>query len=195
MRFSDEQIRKIVALKDEIDAKIRHHQEKIESLQENLDILDVILKGSSFTKASSLVSSEDTNKVEAAPVNDPPTDNPPTDDTITPTPITVEGQTVANAFVTPEKISIVMDEKISEDTPPFRTFFLGRIIKEMVTKDTAEADTGKIQKESIMECLVKKDDNNIKEIIISNYRQNERVKEIINTLSWSLARMFENIKK
>ena len=55
MRFSEEQIRKIVSLKDDLHVQISKHREKIETLEENLEILDVVLKESSFTKASSLV--------------------------------------------------------------------------------------------------------------------------------------------
>jgi hypothetical protein len=35
----------------------------------------------------------------------------------------------------------------------------------------------------------------IREIIIKNYKEKERVNEIINTAGWSFTRMLENIKK
>ena len=52
MQNTDEQIRKILELKETIIEKMSKCQDEIDFLQKNLDVLDVILKGSSFTKAS-----------------------------------------------------------------------------------------------------------------------------------------------
>ena len=84
---------------------------------------------------------------------------------------------------------------INADTPPFKSFFIDRIIGEMKRKDSVDAETGKIQKESIIDYIINKNGSDIREIIIKNYRQKERVSEIINTAGWSLTRMLENIKK
>ncbi|MDH5416191.1 MAG: hypothetical protein OEW55_03045, partial [Nitrosopumilus sp.] len=92
---------------------------------------------------------------------------------------------------------IVLDNgiEINVDTPPFKSFFLDRIIGEMKKKDFQEAESGKIQKESIIDYIINKNGTDIREIIIKNYRQKERVNELINTAGWSLTRMLENIKK
>jgi len=65
----------------------------------------------------------------------------------------------------------------------------------MMKKDHVEAENGKIQKESIIEYIINKNGSDIREIIIKNYRQKERVNELINTAGWSLTRMLENINK
>ena len=44
----------MLELKESIVDKMAKHQDELDFLQKNLDILDVVLKGSSFTKASSL---------------------------------------------------------------------------------------------------------------------------------------------
>ena len=54
MENTDEQIRKILELKETIIEKMSKYQDEIDLLQKNLDVLDVILKGSSFTKDSAL---------------------------------------------------------------------------------------------------------------------------------------------
>ena len=58
MQYTDEQIQKMLELKEEIVDKMAKHQEELDFLQKNLDVLDVVLKGSSFTKASSLPRTE-----------------------------------------------------------------------------------------------------------------------------------------
>jgi len=65
MKFSDEEIRNILELKEEITEKIVKCQEQIEKLEKSLSAVDTILKQSSFTKASEIISnSSDTKKEE-----------------------------------------------------------------------------------------------------------------------------------
>ena len=191
MKFSEEQIRDVVALKDSLVEQIEKHQESIERLEKNIMILDLVLKGSSFTKASQL---EKPRKVEIQ--NKTETTKKPVENSI-PIKRGSDGKIIANAFVTAEQVSIILDDEIEidADTPPFKSFFLDRIIGEMKKKDSVEAESGKIQKESIIEYMINKNGSDIREIIIKNYREKERVNELINTAGWSLTRMLENIKK
>jgi len=53
-------------------------------------------------------------------------------------------------------------------------------------------ETGVIKKDDIINCVINDNGGRIREIIIKNYRQEERVDEIINTATWSLTRMTEN---
>ena len=191
MKFSEEQVKDIVTLKESLIEQIDKHQESIEMLEKNIIILDLFLKDSSFTKASQL---ETTKKAEIQ--NKPDTTKKLVENSI-PIKRVSNGKVIANAYVTPEQVSIVLGDEIeiSVDTPPFKSFFLDRIIGEMKKKDIAEAEKGKIQKESIINYIINKNGSDIREIIIKNYRQKERVNELINTAGWSLTRMLENINK
>ena len=178
MKFSDEQIRDILELRDHLSEKIKNYQDEIDLLEKNLSVLNLFIKDSSFTKASSLnIKSKEENSI----------------------PITrgADGEVIANAFVTPEQVSIVLKDEfgIDVETPPFKSFFMERIIGEMKRKDIKEVEDGKIQKESIIECVINQNGKMIREIIIKNYRQRERVDEIINTAGWSLSKMIENVQK
>ena len=179
METSDEKIQEILELKDRITEKIEKHEEEIEFLKKNLEILDSVIKKTSFTKASSLHSN-----VSSKPDSIPITKGS-------------DGDIIANAYVTPEQVSIVLNEDIGLDpeTPPFKSFFIDRIIGEMKRKDATEVEDGRIQKESVIDFVINKNGSNIREIIIKNYRQQDRVKEIINTAGWSLTRMLENLSK
>ena len=189
MQYTDEQIEKMLQLKESIVDKMAKHQEELDFLQKNLDILDVVLKGSSFAKASSL-----------------PRKSEPSIETIVEKENTAEsiqikknkdGEVIANAFVTPEKISIIMSEGIglTDEIPPLRSFFIERIIGEMKKIDSADVKNGKIDQSSVIDCVINKNGPAIREIIIKNYRQKERLDEIINTATWSLTRMLENSAK
>ena len=190
MKFSEEQVKEIVALKESLIEQINKHQESIEMLEKNITVLDLFLKDSSFTKASQLQIKKEI-EIQTKPVVEKPVGNS------IPIKRVNDGKIIANAYVTPEQVSIVLDNRIeiNADTPPFKSFFLDRIIGEMKKKDFQEVESGKIQKESIIDYIINKNGTDIREIIIKNYRQKERVNELINTAGWSLTRMLENIKK
>jgi hypothetical protein len=178
MRFSDEQIREILELQQKISEKIKQHKDEIELLEKNLSVLNSIIKQSSFTKASML---ELTRKNES----------------VIPITKSGDGTLIANAYVTPDQVSIVLEQDVglNEETPPFKSFFLDRIIGEMKKKDSVDADRGVIQKDSVIDCVINKNGTILREIIVKNYRQKERVNEIINTAAWSLSKMIDNLSK
>ncbi len=185
MKHSEEQIKEIATWREDLVKQIDKHTQSIEILEKRLLVLDSILKESSFTKASSLNTKKsfgDKIKIEKKSI-----------------PITNgnDGKIIANAFVTPEQVEIILEEdvKITTDVPPFKSFFIDRIIGEMKRKDALDVDNGKIQKDSIINYLINKNGSDIREIIIKNYKEKERVNEIINTAGWSFTRMLENIKK
>ena len=193
MKFSEEQIKEIVTLKESLIEQIDKHQEGIEMIEKNITVLDSFLKNSSFTKASKLeIKTESIRKPEERSI---PIEKP--EERSIPIKRTNDGKLIANAYVTPKQVSIVLDNEIliNVDTPPFKSFFLDRIIGEMKKRDQAEAEDGKIQRESMIDYIINKNGANIREIIIKNYRQKERVTELINTAGWSLTRMLENISK
>ena len=195
MRFSEEQVKEIVALRENMLQQIDKHQDGIEMLEKNITLLDEFLKDSSFTKASQLEIKNESKMVE----NNEELEHvePKHVESSIPIKRGNDGKIIANAYVTPDQVSIILDEQviINADTPPFKSFFLDRIIGEMKKKDFTEAKNGKIQKESIIDYIINKNGTDIREIIIKNYRQKERVTELINTAGWSLTRMLENISK
>jgi len=179
MGFSDEQIRDMLELKEELTEKIIKYKEQVEKLEKNISVLDTILKQSSFTKASDLTR------------NAPKTIKQERKIAITKS---SDGTTIANAFVTNDEVSIVLEDNVTLDpeTPPLKTFFVDRIIGEMKKNDIKQVEDGKIKNHEVIDCVINDNGDKIREIIIKNYRQEERIDEIINTATWSLTRMIEN---
>ncbi len=183
MQYTDEQIQKMLELKESIIDKMTKYQEELDFLKKNLEIMDIVLKSSSFTKASSLP-----RKKEEKPVIEIK------EEESIPIKKNKDGEVIANAFVTPEQISIILNEGIglTDEMPPLRSFFIERIIGEMKKIDNADVKNGKIDESSVIDCVINKSGPAIREIIIKNYKQKERLDEIINTATWSLTRMIEN---
>jgi hypothetical protein len=185
MDYSEEQIRDILELKEWISEEIEKHQKDIERLEKNLVILDSVIKQSSFSKASSFISKGEQKGTTLS------------DKTTIPIKRSTDNKIIANAHVTPDEVVIIPSEGVTLDTEthPFKSFFLGRIIGGMENKDNLEVQNGKISENAVINCIINKDGNKIREILIKNYRERERVNEIINTASWSFSRMIENSEK
>ena len=196
MQYTDEQIQKMLELKESIVDKMAKHQDELDFLQKNLDILDIVLKGSSFTKASSLPRKAETRIEKEKPIAETRIEKENTAESIQ-IKKNKDGEVIANAFVTPEKISIILSEGIglTDEIPPLRSFFIERIIGEMKKIDSVDVKNGTIDQSSVIDCVINKNGPAIREIIIKNYRQKERLDEIINTATWSLTRMLENLVK
>jgi hypothetical protein len=180
MDFSEDQIKDALEIKEQLSSEIQKHKEQIEMLEKNLTLINSILKQQSFTKASVLKDI----KVQ------------PKQDQVIPLRKNTDGSLIANAYVTPNEVSIVLEENVElkEDTHPFRSFFLERIIGDMKRKDVADFEKGTINEDAIINCLINKDGALLREIIIKNYRQKERVNEILNTATWSFSKMIDNSK-
>jgi len=189
MQYTEEQIRDMVKLKETIIEKLSKYEEEIGFLQKTLDILDVTLKDSSFTKASDLPKNNFAEKLDATNLQET--------DQIIQIKKNKDGKIIANATVTPEQVSIVLEDNIglTEEIAPLRSFFVERIIGGMKKSDDKLVENGEINEESVINCIINKNGTSIREIIIKNYREKNRVDEIINTATWSLTRMIENSAK
>ena len=96
----------IVALKENLIEQIEKHQKSIEMLEKNLTILDLALKESSFTKASQLDKTKKViqNKTDVSLKNLLKIQFQLKEGN--------DGKIIANAFVTPEQVSIVLDDEV-----------------------------------------------------------------------------------
>ena len=185
MDYSEENLRDILELREWISEEIEKKEQEIDKFRQNLRILDSLVKQSSFSKASSLVSSKQNTQ-----------QNQQTSSSIIPIK-TPDNKILANAHVTSDELVIIPSEDtiLDIETHPFKSFFLGRIIGGMENQDKLDVQSGKIPQNTAISCLVNKNGSRIREILIKNYRQKERVNEIINTVTWSFSRMIENSQK
>ena len=105
---------------------------------------------------------------------------------------------LANAELLPNSLEIIPAEGIilNVNTPPFKSFFLNRILEGMKTKDAEKVSQKQIKNTESLNYQVEEDNNgSIKKITIINYRDKERLNEIFNTSTWVFTRMIEKSGK
>jgi hypothetical protein len=107
---------------------------------------------------------------------------------------------IANVEISTDKIEIIPLESMNFniETPPFKSFFINRILEGMKNKDLEKVNQGSMgQNEIISFSLNNKEDkeNILKSIEIKNYKEKERINEIFNTVAWVFTRMLEKSER
>ena len=103
---------------------------------------------------------------------------------------------LANAEISQDSVVIVPASgvNLNANTPPFKSFFLNRILEGMKNKDAEKVSQGTLsESDSINYKVVEEDDSSgiIKRIVINKYREKDRLQEIFNTSAWVFTRMLE----
>ena len=107
---------------------------------------------------------------------------------------------LANAEISPDTVVIVPASGINlnVNTPPFKSFFLNRILEGMKSKDAEKVSQGALGESDALNYRVEEDDDGsggIKRIVINKYREKDRLQEIFNTSAWVFTRMLEKSGK
>ena len=192
MQYPDDQIGGVVELRERVAGEVEELEERLEYLKRHLQVLDTILKGSSFTKASSLgYAGAQAKGAERADARSgaAPRDAAPKSGASDRSSITENDRKVAEIGVTAGEITITIQDGIGlrPDIPPFKTFFLDRILGEMQRRDGEDGSEP-------LEYELDQEGGVLRGITIRNYRTQGRADEIKSTARWTLLRMLEKIE-
>ena len=215
--FSEDDIRRAAEVREWLMKEVTNKKEELDKLRETLLIVDSILKKVSFITASNLESSATNLKEKIVPefqsVNEKritntehgsnsamkltSTDNIRNDNQemeIRPLKRAKDDLLISNAVYNSTYVTIPLanDIILNINTPPFKSFFINRILEGMKTEDREKFQKGEINESQIIEYKVDTDEHgDIRSITVSNYRERERLNEIFNTATWVLTRMLE----
>jgi hypothetical protein len=113
---------------------------------------------------------------------------------------------LANAEISPDAVVLVPATGINlnVNTPPFKSFFLNRILEGMKSKDAEKVSQGALRESDALNYKVEEEQQDIgasggggassgiiKRIVINKYREKDRLQEIFNTSAWVFTRMLE----
>ena len=219
--FSEDDIRRAAEVREWLVKEVTNKKEELDKLRNTLLIVDSLLKKTSFISALNLESPASNLKNKSTqqyqPVHEEeeeedttqqkpkinsstrsPIDEYRKDDTqgveIRPLKRAKDNLLISNAEYTPTyvRIALVDDINLNINTPPFKTFFLNRILDGMKMKDREKVQKGELIEAEIIDYKVDNDENGkINSVMISNYGESERLNEIFNTATWVFTRMLE----
>ena len=213
LNYSEEDVKNAAELRDWILKQISDKQEEVDRIKSLLLIIDNLLKQGSFKPASKLERS--INQLESSPVvekNDPvipskssmKMENKKYNSANLKENVSTFTETrdlkrlkdnllLAKVNISPQTIEITTEKGLffNIDTPPFKSFFIKRILEGMISQDRAKNRQKQLSNEDLLNYTIDEYEGRIKKIIINNYREKERLTDIINTSAWVFTRMLE----
>ncbi len=188
MATSEDELRRNADLKLWMETRIGELQEEIDRLKEALAVIDSVLRASSFKPAAALASAGprpavgESNELTGEPIPE-----------IRELKKDRGGETIAVAQLTRQRLKIepVAEVALKADTPPFKSFLLGKILSGMKSADEDSVAKGRLKKGEELRYTLSEKNGKISSLVIENYREKERMTEILNTVSWTFSRMLE----
>jgi len=195
MAYSEEDIRKAADIREWLMKQIADKQEEVDRLRTTLTIIDGLLKQGSFKAAAQIgfATAGQTATAQVQQTRQTRQQAAPTlrssDGDVRPLKRAKDDFLLANAELSPSAVVIVPASGINlnVNTPPFKSFFLSRILDGMKNKDASQG----IKETDALNYRVEEENGVIKRVVINNYRDKERLQEIFNTSSWVFTRMLE----
>jgi hypothetical protein len=201
--YSEDDIRRAADIREWLIKQIADRQEEIERLRTTLSLVDGLLKQGSFRAAASLgalaggsAATAQVQQARPAPAQQAaPTLRSSDGSEIRQLKRAKDDFVLGSVEVQPTSVTIVpsQDVTLNANTPPFRSFFLNRILEGMKSKDAEKVAQGAMKESDALTYRVEEDNGSgvIRRIVIENYREKERLQEIFNTSSWVFTRMLE----
>lgn len=213
LNYSEEDIKNAADLRDWVLKQLSDKQEEIDRLKRLLLLIDNLLKQESFKPASKLQRS--INNPESSIIRErqePVLRNKSTMKTESKKHALTnlkenmstftetrelkrlkDNLLLAKVNISPRTIEIIPENDLlfSIDTPPFKSFFIKRILEGMITQDRDKNRQKQALNNDHLNYSIDEHEGRIKRIVINNYREKERLTDIINTSAWVLTRMLE----
>jgi hypothetical protein len=171
-------VKKLMELRTYLEKHIKELEDETEKLKALFKIVDEVIITKSFKTAGMIPMKKPQpmfEKKEVTPLN------------------TGTGVLLANMYVDELQLQIIPVEGLvfSNDTSPFQTFFINRILEPMKKKDSEAMRKGEVMSNEILSYDVVTDGDIIREIIIKNYGNERRLREIKTSSRWTFEKMYE----
>jgi len=216
--YSDDDIKNAAEIREWLTKQILEKQDEIEKIKITLSLIDSVLKQGSFKTAANLNFSKkfspneqksEMNSLKKIPNQyyekrrDDEEQTEPRKQAFDETRLIKrlkDNTPIARFHVTSQEVLIIPEDqiRISIETPPFRSFFLNRILQGMINKDLDKINQGQLSESELISYDIITDNENkdlLKKIQIKNYRDKERINEIFNTAAWVLTSMLDKVER
>jgi len=107
-----------------------------------------------------------------------------------------DGFLLGTMYVSDEdaRITPSSDLKLNVSIPPFQPFFLNRVLEPMVRRDQEAMAAADVQPGRRFSYEVVEDGGLLREIVIRNYGDERRLREVRSSARWTLEKMYEKTR-
>lgn len=186
--MSEEEKKKLLAeMKRRLEEKILNLQSEIDLLRSVISIIDEQLAELSFSSGIEILESkkkeekvtiEETKKLEGEVI-----------------PFVYKNKNYGKVIIKGNEMTIELDPSLNlnPSVRPFENFFINRVLEGMRDADTVNASKGIIRPDQIISYNIIDDGQFIRKIEIKNFRDRQRMRDILNGLGWTIENMLKNI--
>jgi len=188
------EVKKLAELRSSIKERIDRLETELDEWKTLLDVLDQRLAQVSFKKAEISPAPKVEKIKRVKPLRKPSKIEVKYEQAV---PLkTTTGILLAELQIGSEALRVVPAKGVNLKTgiPPFESFLINRIFKEMLKRDEEDVKNNKLTPDTKFAYEVKEaEDGTIEEIRIKNYRTARRLREIRTSLRWTLEKMYEKL--
>ena len=180
MTASDQQLTKRLAdMKSFLERRVKLQEEELNSLRSFLEVVDSLLAERSFKQveipAAIPSKAGPAQRSDSIPV------------------MTVDGVRIASMIVEKDSLHITPEAnvKLDSNSPPLRSFLIGKVLEPMQAKDRDSAGAGSLPPENILAYELEQENGQLEAIHVQNYGDERRLLELKNAIRWTFRRMYE----
>lgn len=170
LQAEDAEVRKLAELKSFLEQRLSELEKEAENIKSLLEIIDRELVAKSFKKAQ--------------PPAEPSEKEPSALRMIR----SRSGTLLATMSLKEREARIVFNPEIrvTQDMRPFSSFLLRKVLDSMREADLQKVVEGKLDQSNVLTYEVIYDGDVARELVVKNYREEARLREIVNSVKWTL---------
>ncbi len=180
-----EKAKALAAIKEYIEQRLEELRSEIAILERLKAFVDEELAGLSFRRAAEARSPARLGVEKAEGVRVPPEKPPPGRVRVL---RSKTGELLAKVVISGNEIRFIVDPKINlpREARPFQSFLLRKVLEAMSRTDKERVEKGLIPPGHELEYEVVYEGDRVREIIVRNFREEYRLREIVNAVRWTL---------
>ncbi len=103
------------------------------------------------------------------------------------------GDTLATVYISPNELRFIINPNINVtyDMKPFSSFLVKKVLEAMNKMDLERVEKGRLPPGQELTYNIVQDGERVKEIVIRNFREEYRLREIVNAIRWTLETIVE----
>lgn len=176
--MDEDRVRALAEAKSFLEKRLKELESEAKAIRTLLLLVDQALGRKSFVTAAEL-RKEREEVMEEKPISE---------FSIT----SRSGELIAKMIVYKNRIVVRPHIELHTDTPPFRSFLIARTLEGYRKKDLRRVEEGEIMEEEALNYRVEEDERGVlKELVIENYGDKQRLFELRGAIRWTLNKMYE----
>lgn len=182
---SSEKAKALAAIKEYIEQRLEELRSEIAILERLKAFVDEELAGLSFRRAAEARSPARLGVEKAEGVRAPPEQPPPGRVRVL---RSKTGELLAKVVISGNEIRFIVDPRVNlpREARPFQSFLLRKVLEAMSRTDKERVEKGLIPPGHELEYEIVYEGDRVREIIVRNFREEYRLREIVNAVRWTL---------